>query len=101
MHVLTCLTVNPKEAAGELRAEAEERAAQVRAIAGLMESTADESGFVHDLDRHALGALVVLTDQAIQLLAQADELERRPTPPVNGSRRRVEGGIDVGEAQAA
>lgn len=99
--MLTCLTINPKEPAGELRAEAEERAAQVRALAALMESTADEHGFVQDLDRHALGALRVLTDQTIQLLAKADEIERRPTPPMNGSRRRVEGGIDVGEAQAA
>lgn len=100
MHVLTSLTVNPKEPAGELRAEAEERAAQVRALAGLMESTADEHGFLRDVDKHALGALRVLTDQAVQLLAKADELERRPAPPVNGSRRRVEA-IETGEAQAA
>lgn len=68
---LTCLTVNPKEHAGEIRAEAEERFAQVRAIAALAKSLAS-GGFVEEIDAQVFGAIETLAGQGAQLLAAVE-----------------------------
>lgn len=94
--VLTCLTVNPEEPASEIRAELQERVAELRALAALAKSKA-AGGFIDDVDAHVFGAIEALAGQA-QLMAETlDRVERPAVPPLNGQRRKVDS-LEAGAA---
>lgn len=67
---LTCLTVAPKQHAGEIRAEALERLAQARAICHLAAGRA-VNGFVDELDANVLRGAAELLGQAQQMFEAA------------------------------
>lgn len=68
---LTCLTIDPKQPANEVRDEALERIAQARAICHLAAGRA-VNGFVDELDRNVLDAADELLGQAQQMFEALD-----------------------------